>query len=431
MKRSILWGVSLILTGAVLWWGSQTITEAEHRTPATGYNPANVGQPNDEVSDASPDKPGSEQVQRDRNPDRPTGTATAGDLTDDGVPDRSTNRDGVPGVPPTPDRTEQRDAGVDRDPDCGNGPGDGNCGNSPNAGDGRADNFGAGDDIADNLPDRPIALNRTLDQVTDGLPDAPWKDRFLLLDGVGPDTVNDRVGVRDCLAADIAVGECDRNFDNHPKAGGNNQADTTEKDRPLTVQGRVGASNTPDRSRDNNPDGDDLTPDGTPSRTPSRNNDWNASSDALGAGAGDSTRDKACTGEADNPWRANVDCTPDGVRDHNASSGDAADFTPDRTPLANSDKRPDASQDRVNNRDRGSHDHNIASRDAYSFGAGDNISDGWPDEGSLGYGGAGGGGGGCSLVASRTATTGSSLAYLLVLLAPVAFVIARRRLGRR
>ncbi len=424
MKRSFFWGASLMLAGVVLWWGFQGSSQADHRTPATGYDPTNasVGQPNDEVSDDSPDKPGSEQAQRDRNPDRPTGTATAGDLSPDGVSDASTNRDGVPGVPPTPDRTEQRDAGVDLDPDCGNGPGDGNCGNSRNSGDGRADNFGAGDDITDNLPDRPIALNRTLDQVNDGLPDAPWKDSFLLLDGVGPDTINDRVGVRDCLAADIAVGECDDNFDNHPNAGGNNRADTTEKDRPLTVQGRVGASNTPDRSRDGIVDG-----------TPSRDRDWNASSDRNAAGGGDATRDKACTGEADNPWRANVDCTPDSVRDHNASSGDAPDGTSDRVLLANADNRPDASQDRVNNRDRGTHDHNIASRDAYSFGAGDNISDGRADEGSLGYAsvGGGGGGGGCSLVASRTATTGSSLAYLLVLLAPVAFVIARRRLARR
>jgi hypothetical protein len=48
-----------------------------------------------------------------------------------------------------------------------------------------------------------------------------------------------------------------------------------------------------------------------------------------------------------------------------------------------------------------------------------------------GFGFGGGGGGGCSLVATQSASPAFGLAYLLVLLAPVALVAIRRTLRRR
>jgi hypothetical protein len=78
-------------------------------------------------------------------------------------------------------------------------------------------------------------------------------------------------------------------------------------------------------------------------------------------------------------------------------------------------------------RDSGRLLHTQASRDAFSTGPSDRTKDNFMGGGNDRAGfGFGGGGGGCSLVASQSASPAFGLAYLLLLLAPVALVVARR-----
>jgi hypothetical protein len=84
-------------------------------------------------------------------------------------------------------------------------------------------------------------------------------------------------------------------------------------------------------------------------------------------------------------------------------------------------------------RDSGRLLHTQTARDAFSTGPADRTKDDFMGGGNdkAGFGFGGGGGGGCSLVATQSASPAFGLAYLLVLLAPVALVAIRRTLRRR
>ncbi|MBI3620652.1 MAG: hypothetical protein HY208_00490 [Nitrospirae bacterium] len=373
MKRTMIWGMGLALAAALLWWGFQGTGQASHN-PSVGYSHNNyIGGPSDSTSDGDGSGSSSDRTGFDRNADRVPDGDSAGSADDRG----GTDGDGT-------------GAGV---PDCVNGPGDGtgvdfSCGNDLFSSDNVKDYNGAGDGYADQVRDDLPAsgFNRAGDDMTDAVPEHTNSDRYRLSNGL-TSTQGDRVGNRDCIAADKAVGECDRNT---------NMVSDWQRDR-------VG--------RDGN----------------TTSADWNTLT------AGDGTPDQAAADIAagfDDPGRPSRD------GDSNGSDGSG---TPDRIARANADSTPDASQDRDvagTLRDAGDVNHSSASRDAYATGPGDSTHDsgfgGGSDQGGFGYGGvpSGGGSGGCSLVASASATTGSGFAYLLVLFAPVAVVLLRR-LGRR
>jgi hypothetical protein len=86
-----------------------------------------------------------------------------------------------------------------------------------------------------------------------------------------------------------------------------------------------------------------------------------------------------------------------------------------------------------NSRDSGNLLHTQTARDAFATGPADRTKDSFMGGGNdkAGFGFGGGGGGGCSLVAAQSASPAFGLAYLLVLLMPVALVALRRYVGRR
>jgi hypothetical protein len=394
MKKAILWGVGLVFIAGLATWLFEGTGLATHN-PNAGYSHNNyIGAPGEGTSDSSPEQPG-----YDRHSDR----------TPDAVPDR---HDTV---------TFPTDG-----PDCGNGPGDGNCGNSKFAGDGFTDEpiTSPGEGVSDNKPDNLPAsgFNRVHDEVVDADPERTNTDRYLEAHGL-PSTQGDRVGARDCAAADLAAGECDRYTVN----GGKNYAGVGGGPRELGRDRLVG--------RDGNATAGDR---GT-------------------ATQGDATRDRLeadIIAAHDDPARPNRDgdgrrtgtgndLTPDQIAEPSADRVGARDcgIREGSTVNTNTADRKvgecDGIQDRNlagTLRDAGQQNHSQPARDTFRTGPGDNSRDRRADEGGLGFGGApsgGGSSGGCSMVASRTATTGSSLAYLLVLLTPVAIVVIRRRLRRR
>jgi len=346
MKRTTLWVVGFVAASALLWLGFEGSSLATHDENA-GYSRNNyIGAPGDEVADYSPEVTGFDRNSNDRTPD----------ATPDGVNQDST-------------------------PDCTNGPGDGNCGNSPFSGDSYSDHGnGPGDSASDSTPDLFPAggFNRVGESINDASPERSNTERARVLNGQAP-TVGDRVGgVRDCIPADVALGECDR---------ATNLIDDAFSD----VVGRDGNATAADRT-------------GT----------W---------GSGEGVPDRAAAdiiASSDDPGRPSRD--GDG-------NGSNASGVPDQIARPNADGVQDNTPSRDN--DFGYSNHASPARDAFQTGPSDYSRDSRPDIGGFGFGGnPGGGGGGCSLVASQTATTGSSFAYLLVLFAPVAVVLLRR-FGRR
>ncbi|HSG06300.1 MAG TPA: hypothetical protein VLB09_07875, partial [Nitrospiria bacterium] len=414
---------ALLISGGLLMAGP---AQAAH-DPQAGFNPAFSGAPQDDVADHIADRPGSDKMNLDRNPDRTSrdrNTADAGDGNEDrsqnmdnespfrddgpaggqnGTPDRTGNRDGGGAQSPGPGvNGSNRPGGVrDATPDCGNGPGDGNCGNGPSAGDNTQDNFGAGDDLADNSPDRPIGFNRIGDDVGDELPEKAHSDRLIILNG--GTLVRDRVNARDCNAEDVAQGECDDRLANNPDEG---------------FRDRVG--------REGN------------------NHDWTLDGkNRLGI------PDKDISG-ADDPRRVARDGNSNGAGcDFNCGDGVPSgkpSQVADRAILGLSDGMPDGVMSR--DRDSGFANHNQASRDAFATGAGDRARDDRPDEGSLGFGdpsipsaanegtvGPGGGPGpqgetgddGCSFAANGTTNPLKAGIFMAILLAPLALIWIRRQ----
>ncbi len=374
MKRTMIWGMGLALAGVVLWWGFQGTGQASHN-PSAGYSHNNfIGGPDDGNSDGDGSGSGSDRSGFDRNADRVPDGDSAGSADDRGGTDGDGTGTGVP--------------------DCVNGPGDGtnvdySCGNTLFTGDDVKDYNGPGDgwydQVRDNLP--ASGFDRAGEGIADAAPEHTNSDRYRLSHGL-TSTQGDRVGNRDCIAADKLLGECDRNT---------NMVEDWQRDR-------VG--------RDGN----------------TTSADWNTLT------AGDSTPDQTAADIAagfDDPGRPGRD------GDSNGSEGDGVSS---RIPEPSADSTPDATQDRDvagTLRDAGYVNHSSASRDAYATGPHDSTHDsgfgGGSDIGGYGFGGAptGGGSGGCSLVASASATTGSSFTYLLVLFAPVAVVLLRRRFARR
>ncbi|HEY5648483.1 MAG TPA: hypothetical protein VIU33_03220, partial [Nitrospiria bacterium] len=404
MKKSVLLGAGLILIGVFLLLGVQKNTLASH-DPNANYDPAlGVGTPEDSVADSTPDKPGSD-FDNDRTPDRTAGdrgTTDAGDNLRDRSPnsDRDGNRDDGPagGQNGAPDRSAQQSRNKDRTPDCGDGPGDGSCGNSPASGDDRRDNFGAGDDLEDEIPDRPRAINRVGDNVSDESPDRTNEEGYLADNGM-PLTINDRRGARDCATADQAVGECDNNT--------TNQIDDNFEDRV----GRSGSE------------------------------DW-----ALDGSGSDATPDKNIAAESDNPNRP--------ARDGD-SFGSQGDGTASRISAAIRDGAPDKTASRP--RTNGWHNHSQAARDTFQEGARDYSPDNKSDQGSLGFaalavstadetsggegaagstgpaGAKGSDGDTCSFVAGSSSDPMKTGAQLGLLLGPLALVwmIRNRKKGGR
>jgi hypothetical protein len=348
MKRTTLWVVGFVAASALLWLGFEGSSSATHDGNA-GYSRNNyIGEPGDATDDYSPEVTGFDRNSNDRTPD----------ATPDGVNQDST-------------------------PDCGNGPGDGNCGNSPFSGDSYSDHGpGPGDGVTDETPDLFPAsgFNRVGENITDASPERTNSETYRIDHGLAP-TDGDRVGgVRDCIPADVALGECDR---------ATNLIDDSRSD----VVGRDGNATAADRV-------------GT----------W---------GSGEGVPDRAAAdiaAGADDPGKPNRD------GDSNGSDGSGV---PDRIARPNADGTPDSTMSRTD-REYGYSNHAQPGRDVYSTGPADYFRDARSDIGGFGFGGApsGGGGGGCSMVAARTTTTGSGLAYLLVLFAPVAVVLLRR-FGRR
>jgi hypothetical protein len=113
----------------------------------------------------------------------------------------------------------------------------------------------------------------------------------------------------------------------------------------------------------------------------------------------------------------------DGDPDGGRNSGYGIDAGPGGT-----DMRP---HDGVNDRIDVAGSSSDTGRPHYASGPGDKKNDESSDEGGLATRiGGSGGGGGCSMVASREVSSGSGLAYLLVMLAPAALVVIRRRLRK-
>jgi hypothetical protein len=374
MKRMILWSASLILTGVALWWGSQVPASAG------GYSHNHfIGGPSDEISDQSPERSGF-----DRNADRVPDGDGEGSASDRGGPDGDGTASGIP--------------------DCNNGPGDGTgignpCGH-PIASDTTPDHNGMGDSQGDGSgngdhtgggsdpSDYRAAINRIADEFSDGKPEHPHT-------GDAPD----RVGLKDCANP----GECD----------GRSSGPTDFRHDAVGIDGvRLAQDNssdlTPDRATDIAAGFDDP-------KRPNRDGDARGSG-CDGGGCGDVTPDR------------NNDLTPDITPDRNEDAG-----VSDQGAGPNADSIPDGTEDRSGVRDRGTWKAAQTARDAFTFGPHDASRDkfkgGGSDRGNFGY--AGSGGGGCSLVAGSAASPASGLAYLLVLLAPAALVVIRRKLRRK
>ncbi len=403
MKKLILGGLAVVAIAVMAFWFFQSTGFA---TPdaGVGYSHNNyIGAPHEGVPDGSPERTGYDRPS-DRTPDAPASDlAASGDGSGTGT----------------------------GDPDCKNGPGDGTgiftpCGHPIFAGDGNAGGGGhsglrdhpinlPGDGLSDNTPDLfPAAgFDRMGESLGDAKPERTNSDKFLEQNGL-PSTVGDRVGVRDCAPADVAVGECDRAV-NTVNDGRRDR--TVGRGRTSSVDGRRDSTN--DRVAA------DIIAEADDPERPNRDGDSNGS-------AADFT-----------PDRADSDATPDRVND----------FTPDRTPEGLRDGRahgatrpghdltPDGVQDRDGTstlRDKGIWNHSQPARDAYSTGPGDRSKDfsagsvsasGGRDAGGFGFGGApgaGGGGGGCSYSTTATADGGLMLAIFLPLMIAFGFKLARK-----
>jgi len=279
------------------------------------------------------------------------------------------NQDRVPDSDPDRGGPDGDGAGTGN-PDCINEPGDNEsgsgCGNSAWGDDSTSDRNGPGEGYSDHVPD---------------------SDKYSPADWPGDNGNQGGFGSGDARA--------DQEFSDRriiqgggvPEAGsepGDATADRTVWD------GIPDAADEGDLTADR--PGADATPDG-------------AGPDTSGAGSG--------TGAFNGiPWP--------GPGSQNAASDRGASI----------DATPDGDQDRDGtNRSRGRWNRTAASRDVHGlFGPADHVRDHAADEGGLSTTASfgGGGGGGCSLVAAHAVTPGAGLAYLLILLAPVAFVMARR-----
>jgi hypothetical protein len=415
MKRTMIWGLGLVLAAVVLWWGFQGTGQASHN-PSAGYSHNNyLGGPHDGTSDSDDTGNGSERTGFDRHADRtPDGDgAGAAAANDRGGPDGANDGSGVP--------------------DCVNGPGDGDsgsavdtpCGHPRFTGDNVRDYNGPGDGRSDSSSDNGPASgfdragegSGAREVGRDASPEHTNSDKYRLQHGLAS-TQGDRVGNRDCLAADVAVGECDRNI---------HLVNDSRRDRV----GRDGNTSASDWNTGGAGDGttDRVAADiaagfDDPGR-PARDGDGHG---GIGvAGADD-------IGDAAGPATGATDGSGNSVED----TGSSGNGTSDQIAEASSDSTPDASQDRGNLRDAGYVNHSSPSRDAYPTGPSDRTHDeGFGEAGDkagFGFGGApsgGGGNGGCSMVAGTSAKPASGIAYLLVLLTPAALVVIRRKLRRK
>jgi hypothetical protein len=294
-------------------------------------------------------------------------------------------------------------------------------------------NVGApGDSLNDELADRPGAdrtndrrPDGTADQVNDGTPDC-------IGNFAGDDSGNCNLGNGTGVIGDVTPEdtESDSTPDAAPDAARYatiNRAgdDATDYDRDWvesdTYRANAGLSLSVG----------DLAPDGFSVGSTVRIFDGNR--DAVGRDGNHDGTDAATDRVGED--RGGRDQTPDGVGDRTGADGVTSRVNQDgtRDSSANAgDGTPDWTEDKGQLRDRSYWRNNPSKDVSYAFGPHDKNPDDADDEGglSVAVAGGGGGGGGCSLVASQSADQASGLAYLLVLLAPVALVVVRRRLRR-
>jgi hypothetical protein len=250
---------------------------------------------------------------------------------------------------------------------------------------------------------------------------------------VGPFDINS-IGIPGDLLADDTHDRpgVDRRRDRQPDSS----SDRVNDGSPDCVGNFSNDGNDRNGGNCNSAGGNTASGDGTPEDVESDGDSFNA----FGIPDGDSA---GSHGDGD-PGCKVCDAIPDASRiaTINRALDRATDFTPDwvnsdqyRNAQGLSSTAGDGTPDGFSNTDVRAHDSvNDSLPDGlnYAFGPGDQAADDHADYGGLGHAGTGTGGGtgGCSMVAAHAATAGSSLAYLMLLLAPVAAVVVRRRLRR-